>query len=168
MASLQNVFQGGFDSNAVAPDEGRDFSPLPSGAYEVEIADSEVKDTKAGTGCYLALELTVIGPTGAGRKVWQNVTLKNASAEAESIGQAQLSALCRAVGIPVLKDSDQLFQKVLRVRLGLEKGKDGHPDRNKVTAWEAMGAAATPAASRPAANTAAPAAPAKAAPWLKK
>lgn len=169
MASLQNVFQGGFDSTAVAPDEGRDFSPLPSGAYEVEITGSEVKDTKAGTGCYLSLELTVIGPTCAGRKVWQNITLKNANSEAESIGQAQLSALCRAVGIGVLKDSDQLFGKVVRVRLGLEKGKDGHPDRNKVTAWEAMGghqpgpSASRPAANAPAAGGAAP----KKAPWAK-
>lgn len=171
MASLQNVFQGGFDSASVAPDEGRDFSPLPSGAYDVEIVGSEVKDTRAGTGCYLALELTVLGPVGTGRKVWQNITLKNANADAESIGQAQLSALCRAVGIPVLKDSDQLFQKTVRARLGLEKGKDGHPDRNKVTAWEAIGAAHAPqaSASRPAANSPAPAAAGapKKAPWAK-
>jgi hypothetical protein len=170
MANLQNIFQGGFDAANVAPDEGRDFSPLPTGAYEVEITGSEVKDTKSGTGCYLALELTVIGPTGTSRKVWQNITLKNASSDAEGIGQAQLSALCRAVGIGVLKDSDQLFGKVVRVRLGLEKGKDGHQDRNKVTAWEAINGAAQPgpAAARPAANQApAAGAPAKKAPWAK-
>ena len=103
-----------------------------------------------------------------GRKVWQNITLKNANSQAEEIGQAQLSALCRAAGIGVLKDSDQLFQKIVRVRLGLEKGKDGHPDRNKVTAWEAMGGQQPgPSASRPAANTPTPAASAKKAPWQK-
>lgn len=167
MASLNTIFQGGFDANAVEPDEGRDFAPLPPGAYECEITSSEVKDTKNGSGCYLALELTIIAPTGAGRKVWQNITLKNANAQAESIGQAQLSSLCRAVGIPVLKDSDQLFQKIVRVRLGIEKGKDGHPDRSKVTMWEAVGTPQPAAgAARPAANAAA-AAPAKKAPWQK-
>lgn len=168
MANLSNVFEGGFDASTVQPDEGRDFAPLPSGAYDVEIVGSEVKDTRAGTGCYLSLELTVLGPTGTGRKVWQNITLKNANEQAQEIGQAQLSALCRAVGIGVLKDSDQLFQKTLRVRLGLEKGKDGHPDRNKVTAWEPAGGAAPATAARPPANAPAAAAAGAKAPWMKK
>jgi hypothetical protein len=169
MASLSNVFQGGFDANAVEPDAGRDFAPLPAGAYEVEITGSEVKDTKNGSGCYLSLELTVIGPTGAGRKVWQNVTLKNANAQAESIGQAQLSALCRAVGIATLTDSDQLFQKILRVRLKVTPPKGDFPAKNEVSAFEAMGAPQPgPSAARPAANAAAPAAGgAKKAPWAK-
>lgn len=167
MTSLANVFQGGFDATAVAPDEGRDFTPLQPGAYEVEITGSEVKDTKSGTGCYLSLELSVIGPTGAGRKVWQNITLKNASEQAEQIGQAQLAALCLAADIKHLNDSDQLFGKVVRVRLGIEKGKDGHPDRNKVTAWETMGGQAAQAPQRQASTPAAPAAPAKKAPWAK-
>lgn len=171
MSSLSNVFHGGFDANSVQPDEGRDFAPLAAGAYEAEITGSEVKDTKNGSGCYLALELTVIGPTGAGRKVWSNVTLKNANAQAESIGQAQLSAICHAVRIPVLQDTDQLFGKTLRVRLKVTPPKDGYQAKNDVTAYEAMGATQPgPAVSRPAANAPAqPAAgaPAKKAPWQK-
>ena len=34
MTSLANVFPGGFDAAAVEPDAGRDFSPLPAGAYD--------------------------------------------------------------------------------------------------------------------------------------
>lgn len=168
MANLNAIFSGGFDSTAVEPDAGRDFEPLPAGVYECEISNSEVKDTKSGTGCYLSLELTIIGPTGAGRKVWANVTLKNANAQAESIGQAQLSALCRAVGIQVLKDSDELFQKILKVRLKVTPAKDGYAAKNEVTAYEPVGGAAQPgpSAARPAANAAAPAA-AKKAPWQK-
>lgn len=167
--NLNTIFAGGFDANAVEPDEGRDFAPLPAGPYEVEITNSEVKDTKNGNGCFLALELTVIGPTNAGRKVWQNITLRNTNAQAEQIGQAQLSALCRSVGILVLNDSDQLFQKMLRVRLGIEPASGSYQARNKVTAWETMGTPTTaPAAARPAANSA-PATAAKAPPpWAKK
>jgi hypothetical protein len=170
MASLQHVFQGGFDAAAVEPDQGRDFAPLPAGPYEVEVTNSEVKDTKNGNGCYLSLELTVLGPTGAGRKVWANITLRNANAQAESIGQAQLSSLCRAVGIQRLEDSDQLFQKVLRVRLKVTPPQGNYQAKNEVTAYEALGTSAPPAASvaRPAANAAAPApTAAKKAPWQK-
>lgn len=174
MAALSQLFPGGFDANAVEPDAGRDFQPLPAGAYEVEISNSEIKDAASGNGCYLKLELTVLGPTGAGRKVWENITLKNTNAQAESIGQAQLSALCRAVGIAKLDDSDQLFQRVLRVRLKVKPAEGKYQAGNEVTAYEGMGtpqpsaAAARPAANSPAPSAAiAPAAGAKKAPWVK-
>lgn len=172
MSALSQVFPGGFDAAAVEPDAGRDFELLPAGAYDAEITNAEVKDTKTGTGCYLSLELTLLGPTHQGRKVWANITLKNANAQAESIGQAQLSSLCRAVNIPVLQDSDQLFQKVLRIRLKITPAKGEYAAKNDVSAYEAVGTP-QPAASaaRPAANATAqgfkqtpPAAP----PWAKK
>lgn len=175
MADLTQLFPGGFDHAAVEPDEGRDFSPLPAGAYEVEITNSEVKDAKSGKGCYLSLEFTVINPQQyASRKVWANITLKNASAQAESIGQAQLSSLCRATGLPApLRDSDHLFQKIVRIRVKIEPAKDNYPAKNEVTGYESLGqpasapaqrqAAATPAA-RPAAAPRAAATP----PWAKK
>ncbi len=172
MASLSNIFQGGFDPAAVEPDQGRDFSPLPAGTYEAEITNAEVKDAKSGNGCYLSLEFTVIGSDSAtGRKVWGNITLKNTNAQAESIGQAQLSALCRAVGIGTLSDSDQLFQKIVRIRLKVTPARDGYQAKNDITGFEAMGGAPTPAAAsqRPAANAptpgrAAPSSP----PWARK
>lgn len=169
MSSLQQVFHGGFDATAVEPDQGRDFTPLPAGVYDVEITNSEVKDAKSGNGCYLSLEMTVIGENGPGRKVWSNITLKNTNAQAESIGQGQLSALCHAVGIKNLKDSDELFQKVLRVRLKVVPPSGQYQAKNEVTAYEAGGASAPPAnAARPAANTPAPAAAPASPPWAKK
>lgn len=174
MASLNAIFQGGFDATAVEPDAGRDFAPLPAGPYEAEISGAEVKDASTGTGCYLKLELTIIGPTNTGRKVWANITLRNANAKAEEIGQAQLSALCRAVGIAKLDDSDQLFQKLVRVRLKIKPAQGNYAAGNEVTGYESMGAP-QPAASaaRPAANAAPAPAPtpaaagAKKAPWQK-
>lgn len=169
MGALNQLFPGGFDANAVEPDAGRDFAPLPPGAYDVEISNAEVKDTRTGTGCYLSLEMTILGPTGIGRKVWSNITLKNANAQAEQIGQSQLAAVCRAVGIGKLDDSDQLFQKVLRVRLKVTAATAQYQAKNEVTAYEATGTQAPPpaaSAARPAANTPAPAPAAP--PWAKK
>lgn len=173
MSAISQLFPGGFDANAVEPDVGRDFAPLPAGPYEAEITSAEVKDASTGSGCYLKLELTVIGPTHTGRKVWANITLKNANAQAEQIGQGQLSALCRAVGVPTLKDTDQLFQKLVRVRLKVKPAQGNYQAGNEVTAYEAMGtpqgapSAARPAANAPAAAPAAAAAGAKKAPWVK-
>lgn len=170
MAALTQLFPGGFDAAAVEPDAGRSSEPVPPGLYEAEITNAEVKDAKTGNGSYLALEFTILGPTQARRKVWQNITLTNHNDQAQQIGQAQLSALCRAAGIPVLKDSDQLFQKLLRIRVGIEPAKNGYEAKSRVDAYEAMGtpSAAPTQAARPAANApATPAAGAKKAPWAK-
>ncbi len=173
MASLQAIFQGGFDAEAVEPDAGRSNEPVPPGVYEAEVTNAEVKDAKSGNGSFLALEVTILGPTHARRKVWQNITLTNANAQAEQIGQAQLSALCRAVGIRNLTDRDQLFQKLRRVRVGVEPAKNGYEAKSRIDAYEALGQP-TPAgsAARPAANAPAPAAaPAGAKPsppWARK
>lgn len=157
MASLASIIPGGFDASTVEPQESRDYSPMPAGLYTVEVTNSEVKDLKSGNGTGLSLEFTVMEPEGfARRKVWQQLNIKHTNSEAEQIAQAQLSALCRAVGISVLKDSDDLFQKILRIRLKIRPAKDGYPANNDVTGYESTGAGAPPpqatAASRPAAN----------------
>lgn len=170
MASLHQIIPGGFDATTVAPDAGPSNEPIPAGLYEAEITNSEIKDAKTGNGCYLALEFTVVGPTHARRKVWQNITLANSNTQAEQIGRGQLSALCHAVNLPKLDDSDQLFQRLLRIRVGIEPAKGQYQAKNNVTGFEQHGSGPvpSPSASRPAANApAAPAAGAKKAPWAK-
>ncbi len=179
MTSLSNVFAGGFDAHSVEPAAPRDFALLPVGAYNVEITGAEVKDTKKGDGQYLETELTVADGEHASRKVWARLNLVSPNPEAERIGRSELAALCLAVGIAKIKEAEELFGKTLRVRLGIDPAKGEFPAKNKVTAYEALGApgsrptgapaAAAPAwASRPAPT--APTAPASAssAPWARK
>lgn len=176
MSNIKSLFNGGFDSSAVEPDAGRGFDLIPKNTLlDFEITNSEVKDATTGSGSYLALECTVVGPEYVGRKIWKNITLKNSSEKAEQIGQGQLSALCRALGIGVLEDSDDLFQKMFRGRVVIEAGRpkdknnpngEKYDDRNDIGAFEPLGSEA-PA---PVAKAAAPAAnkPAAAKPWAKR
>jgi hypothetical protein len=69
MASLN------FDASAVEPQQS--FDALPVGRYEVIITDSEMKDTKAGTGQYLQLTFSVTGGQHDGRKLWSRLNLVN-------------------------------------------------------------------------------------------
>lgn len=177
MASLHSIIPGGFNSTAVEPQQARSGDLLPAGTYTVEITNAEVKELKSGNGTGLALEFTVIDPEQfARRKVWQNLNLVHTNEQAQQIGQAQLSALCRAVGIEVLEDSDQLFQSVLKIRTKVTPAKGDYPARADVADYMAAGAP-MPAAPAPA-RAAAPApnayAAAKggagpaAAPWARK
>lgn len=170
MANLSSILGGGFDANQVEPQAPRDNEPLPAGLYSVEITSSEVKDLKSGNGVGLSLEFTVIDPAPfARRKVWQSLNIKHTNPQAEQIGQSQLSALCRAVGIGVLNDSDQLFGQVLRIRTKVRPAEGNYGPRAEVVSHEPSGTTPLPMPSQPAAP-AAPAANAGAAakPWQKR
>ena len=52
-----NLSNLNFDANAVQPQES--FEPIPAGWYECMIVESEMKQTKNGTGQYLQLRLDV-------------------------------------------------------------------------------------------------------------
>ncbi len=120
-----------------------DFECLPAGWYSVQIDAKEIKDTKPKpnkpTGKYLWLKLTVIGERYTNRKLFTNITLMNASAEAVKIGQRKLGALTLACGLSVLRESDELLGKQIDVRIKIKKGNAGYGDDNDVTAFEPLG-----------------------------
>lgn len=164
MADLTSIIPGGFNSEAVEPQQPMSGEPLPAGAYTVEITNAEVKDLRSGNGTGLNIEFTVIDPQPfARRKIWQNLNIRHTNPQAEQIAQSQLSALCRAVGIGVLTDSDHLFQKLLRVNVKIRPAQGDYAARNEVTGYESAGAATTAKPAAPAASAAKPAAP-----WAKK
>lgn len=153
MSTLSNVFQGGFDAQAVEPNAPRDDAPLPAGVYTAEITSADVKDLKSGNGTGLSLEFTIIDPAPhARRKVWQNLNIKHSNPTAEQIGQGELSSLCRVLNIAKLTDSDQLFGQVLRIRTKIRAAQGDYGPRSEVSAYEAAGtsAPARPAAPAPA------------------
>lgn len=167
MASLAQVIPGGFNATVVEPQAPRNFDPLPAGPYDVEITDADVRELKSGNGTGLNIEYTVIAPEQyANRKIWQNLNIAHTNPQAEQISQSQLSALCRAVGIDVLQDSDQLFQKTLRVGVKVRPASGTYQASNDITGYEPIGSA--PVAPRQAAAAPRAAAPTKAAPPWKK
>lgn len=154
-----------FDAQSVAPQAT--YTPIPAGVYTTLIVDSEVKPTKSG-GTQAIFTLQVADGQFAGRKVFARLNVRNASAEAERIGQAQLSALCHAAGVLQLQDTAQLHGKVVRAKVTVRKDDTGqYGDSNEVKGFEAAGGGAQMPASIH--TAAAPAAPAAAAvpPWQR-
>src|SRR5690606_14954828 len=97
---------GHFDATNVAPSE--DFSPIPVGEYSAHIVDSDVKPTKNNTGHYAELEFEVTAGEFKGRKVWARLNLDNPNPKAVEIAQRELSAICHAVGVLQVTDTQQL------------------------------------------------------------
>ena len=121
----------GFDPNDHEPPN---FDPFPDGEYKCLIVTTEDRETKRGDGMYLSIEYEVLEGQYRGRKIWENLNLINPSEKAVEIAKGQLSAICRAIGIENLDDTDQLMNKVLVLKLGI-KVDEKYGDQNKIKGY---------------------------------
>ncbi len=128
MASLN-----GFDASNVDPNVA--FDPIPAGKYLCVITASEMKDTKAGNGEYLELELEVIDGPHKGRKLWDRLTLKHPNEKTVQIARGTLSSICRAVGVMAPRDSVELHNLPMVVSVGLKKREDTGEPTNVVKGY---------------------------------
>lgn len=133
----------GFDANNVPPSS---FDVLPAGEYEAVIVSSEMKTTQAGTGEYLKLQLQVLNGEHQNRVLFDNLNIKNPSPKAQEIARGTLSAICRAVGVMEPKDSSELHNKPLRVKVAVEKSAE-YGEQNRVKAYKPRHAGGQPAAT---------------------
>jgi hypothetical protein len=101
MANLNN-----FNANQVEPSSN--LEAIPAGKYLAVITESELKPTKSGSGSYLQLTFQILEGEYKGRFLWSRLNLHNANPTAVKIAQAELSAICRAVGVLTPGDSVEL------------------------------------------------------------
>lgn len=112
-----------------------DYPELPNGIYDLEIIQSEVKDTSGpkGSGKMLALRLSVVEPEELKRRLlFNNIMLEHDVSQTQEIGQKTFAKLCRALELDEVDDSDELHFKSFRAKIGLgkpskEKNADGSP-----------------------------------------
>ena len=112
----------GFDANQVEPTG--DFEAIPSGKYLAVITDSEMKPNKAGTGSLLQLTFQIIEGEFENRLLWTRLNLDHPNATAVQIARADLSAICRAVGVLAPRDSVELHNLPLMIIVRCKKRQD--------------------------------------------
>ena len=161
MASLFTAF----DASTVDPQDS--FDPIPAGNYLVEITDSEMKPTKAGTGSYLQMTLKVLQGNYAGRLLWERLNLDNPNKTAVEIAQKTLSSICHATGVLNVTDSVQLHNKPMIAKVKVKRD-DEYGDKNELSGFKKAEGAAMPTAAHPAVQQAAQSAPAaQSMPWAQ-
>lgn len=147
---------GNFDANKVDPVIG--FDPIPEGTYTAAITASEMMATKSGSGEYLQLEFQILSGEHKGRNLWARLNLHNQNQTAVKMARGELSAICRAVGVMQPKDSIDLHNIPLMLKVALKKREDNGEMTNVIKGYDS--------ASAPTAQKAADAAFAPA-PWKK-
>ena len=112
----------GFDANQIEP--MNDFLPIPTGKYLAAIVDSEMKPTKSGNGAYLKLSFQILDGPAKNRLLWARLNLNNPNTTAVQIALAELSAICRAVGVLEPRDSLELHNLPLIIDVRCKKRTD--------------------------------------------
>jgi len=133
MAKLGKIYE----TETLPEDDGASAGLVPKGWYTVSVDKSELRDTRAGNGQYIALQLRVQGPTHANRVVFANITTANVNQKAQEIGDKQLGSLLRACGIQRFEDTDQLVGCILDAKVRIKPGTNGYEDSNDVAAYRA-------------------------------
>jgi len=125
MANLNN-----FNANQVEPSSN--LEAIPAGKYLAVITESELKPTKSGSGSYLQLTFQVLEGEYKGRFLWSRLNLQNANPTAVKIAQAELSAICRAVGVLTPGDSVELHNLPLVINVKCRKREDSGDVTNEI------------------------------------
>lgn len=112
----------GFDAEQVEPNQ--DFEPIPAGEYVAVAVNSEFKRTQSGNGEYLEITWEIMDGQFRGRRLWDRLNLKNPNEKAVQIAQGTLSSICRAVGVLRPRDSAELHNKPVLVKVELKERND--------------------------------------------
>jgi hypothetical protein len=144
----------GFDANSVEPNSG--FDPVPAGKYLAVITESEMKPTKANTGQYLQLTFQILDGEYKGRMLWARLNLDNPNATAVQIARADLSAICRAVGVLAPNDSVELHNLPLVIDVRCKKRADTGEITNEIKGFGRKDAPPPSPAGPPAATNSTP------------
>lgn len=143
-----------FNANEVDPNFA--FEAIPAGKYLALITESAMKPTKSGVGQYLQFTFQVIDGEYKNRLVWSRLNLDNPNATTVKIARAELSAICRAVGVPAPKDSVELHNVPIVITVGHKKRNDTGDLSNVIKAYAKKDAVAAKAPAAPGTNGKAP------------
>ena len=140
--------------NALEVEPSTTFQPLPADWYKCVITEAEERVTSKGNGSFLLLSIEVIDGNYSGRKVFDRLNLKNPNPTAVEIAQRSLSSICRAISVNSPKDSSELCDKPMMVKLAVRAASGDYEASNDVKGYEAVNseASAQPAPSGASSN----------------
>lgn len=123
-----------FDSTQVQPYQGNEA--IPAGWYLATAVQSDVKQTEKKTGFYLEIVFEIIEGQFKGSRVFARLNISNPNETAQRIGQGQLSAICKAVNIPYLQDSQQLHSLPIKIKVKYNEAEGKYDASNDIVSFQ--------------------------------
>lgn len=135
------VHIGNFDPSDHDPHKS--FAPLPSGWYAAKLNAAELRRTRSGDGQYLWLEWELLEdyhPDHKGRRAWDRLNLWHENPQARDIAASLLSAICHAVGVGPIDDTDALVGKSLAIKLRVRPETEDYDASNEIQDYDSLSA----------------------------
>lgn len=126
--------------NAAEVEPMGDYSPIPAGDYLAVITDSEEKPTKDFTGSYVQMTFEVIEGQHKGRKIFNRLNLQNKNPVAVDIARRELSSICHAAGVLSPRDSNELHNKPMLIKVAVKPAQGDYSASNEIKAYKSQGA----------------------------
>lgn len=118
-----------------------DRQMIEPGNYVAQIIESSLAQTKSG-GTMLKLTWEIVDGPMAKRRVWENLNIVNANADAQAIAERSLKRICVAVGhAGLLNDSEQLHFKPCEITIAIQPAKGEYGEQNIVKNYKPVGGA---------------------------
>lgn len=136
-----------FNAANIAPSQV--FAPLPAGDYTAIITESETKATKDGQGQYLQIKLQIQDGEFSGRILFDRLNLWNNNQQAREIAQRALSAICHAVGVLQVGDSQELHNRPLIATVKIKPASGNYEANNEIKGYKAASIGAAKPAFQP-------------------
>lgn len=105
-----------FNSNDHAPAAA--LGLIPIGEYKAVVVDSMTRRVRSGDGRFLQLAFQIVDGPHKDRVVWTRLHLDSKNATTVRIAEAELAAICQAVGCASITDSTELHGKPLLIDVG--------------------------------------------------
>lgn len=133
--------------NAAAVEPAVSMEPLPAGDYVAVIVDSDMKMTKKGDGQYLDLAFQVADGPFKGRYVWAKLNIENPNEVSQRIGQAELSAICHAVNVMQPRNSEDLHNRPMVIRVKYVPENGNYSAKNEIKGYKRLDGVQQPVAA---------------------
>lgn len=91
---------------------------IPKGIYRASIFDSMTRRVRSGDGRFLQLAFQITQGEHKDRVIWSRLHLQSSNATTVRIAEAELAAICRAVGKHAVNDSAELHGIELLIDVG--------------------------------------------------
>lgn len=129
-----------FDATNVNPTMS--FDVLPPNWYAATIEDVDEKTTKAGdlaANFKFKIDETV-HPEIGGRVLFSLLNLNHPNDKVREIAERELSAICHAVGVLHLKNTDALLCRKLAIKVTVKPAEGQYEARNEVKGYDSFDA----------------------------
>ncbi len=146
--NLQSIFGAEFPTNSVPPQE--DYDVLPPGKYPSLIETAEIKSTKAHTGHYIEIRMSVLDGPFKNRKIFDRINIDNPNAQCVEIGMRSLAALGLALGLQAIGDTAQLLNGIVVPHVKVKDGQNEVRTYSSMAKFQADSQAQAGAQQRPA------------------